>query len=435
METEDLKDVELAHTGTFNASTGRIKFSREDFDDMVDAAKELAGKVAFPVKLGHNEKQQLLQEDGLPAAGWIENVRREGNSLIGDLMKVPAKIAGIIKAGGLRKRSIEAMRNAELAGQRFKFVLTGLALLGEELPAVDSLDDIVALYTSAKLDLPSASALTEGGKAEEAIVLIICAEHSDDDDDDDDDVEDLIKELQSLVGRADGLFKGRKGAPQLRHLVNTTVQELRRVGRKTKAKIGVTTDMEQLSREAIVKTLGLAEDVEDDAIEAAIKDLQSKVEAGEKGGADDGKNDAALADMKKTMETQASEILDLKNDKAKTEATDAANAAIKASKFAPAVRDNLIKLALNDPESFADLVKTTPVIAGMAPGVIGSSEDPETTDLSQFEPHADQAAVMAQMHISKDEFTLKAIADAEEIAGKELVSATVKASLAPKKAD
>ena len=429
--TEDFKGVELAHTGTFNASTGKVTFTRQDFDDMVDASLALKGKVDFPLKLGHNEGQKLLQEDGLPAAGWIENVRREENTLLADFMKVPEKIAAIIKGGGLRKRSIEAMRNVELAGQRFKFVLTGVALLGEEMPAVDSLDDIAALYTAASLEWPKAD---KDDADAEVLVYIKAAEH--DEDDDEDDVEDMIKELQRIIGLGDTLVKGRKGAPRLRHMLEGAIAEIRRVG-KTKATTGEITEMDKLSREAIVKQLGLDEDVEDEGIAIAIKELQNKVEAGEKGGPNDGKgeNDAALAEMKKTMDTQAEEILGLKNDKATQEATEAADAAIKASKFAPAVRPNLIKMAYGDPEAFEELVKSTPVIVGMTTGVIGTTDDPEKADLTEYEPAADQIIFLSQTGVSREEYVLQRIKEVEEEAGKELVSTAVKASLAPKKAD
>lgn len=443
--TEDFKGVELARTGTFNASTGKVTFTRQDFDDMADAAQKLAGKVEFPLKLGHNEGQKLLQEDGLPAAGWIENVRRQGNSLVADFMKVPEKIAAIIKGGGLRKRSIEAMRNVELAGQRFKFVLTGVALLGEELPAVDSLDDIAALYTAASLDWPTAE--NEGATT---LVFIAAAESpGGSDDDDEDGIEEMIKELQRMIGRGDALIRGRKGAPRLRHMLEGAIAEIRRVG-KTKANLG-DNDME-ITKELLEK-LGLEEGATDEQVTAAITGLKDKVDAGEKGGANDGAGDgddgagdgddgnkggdnAEMAEMKKTIEAQGSEILDLKNDKATQAATEAADAAIKASKFAPAVRADLVKMALGNPESFATLVKNTPVIAGMTTGVIGTAgDDPEKADLSEYAPAADQIVFLKQTGVTVEEFTLQAIKDAEEIAGKELVSETVKASLAPKKAD
>lgn len=431
--TEDIKNVELAHTGTFNASTGKIKFTREDFDDMVDAAKRLAGKVDFPLKLGHNEGQKLLQEDGLPAAGWIENVRRQGNVLIADFMKVPEKIAAIMKAGGLRKRSIEAMRNVELAGQRFKFVLTGVALLGEELPAVDSLDDIAALYTAAKLDLPKAE-----DEQATALAFIAAAEH-DEDDDDEDEIEEVIKEIQRVMGRADGLIKGRKGAPQLRHMMGGAIAELRRV---SKASLGETIDME-ITKELLDK-LGLEEGATDEQVTSAISDLKAKVDAGAKGGPNDGDGDGGnkdgdnteLAEMRKSMATQSAEILGLKNDKALQDATVAANAAIKASKFAPAVQGDLIKMALGDPKGFEEYVKKTPVIAGMTTGVIGSSEDPETFDYSEYEPSAE--VLKLGTGVTREEHILQGMKDAAElkqIPVEQLVPQKVLASLTPKKAE
>lgn len=440
--TEDFKGVELAHTGTFNASTGKVTFTRQDFDDMVDASKALIGKVDFPLKLGHNEGQKLLQEDGLPAAGWIENVQRQGNTLLADFMKVPEKIAAIIKGGGFRKRSLEAMRNVELAGQRFKFVLTGVALLGEEFPAVDSLDDIAALYTAAKLDWP-----TVDDKEATAFVFIAAAEHDDDDDDDEDDIEEMIKELQRMIGRGDSLIRGRKGAPRLRHMLEGAIAEIRRVG-KTKANLGEGAKMDskelELSRQSIVDLLGLDAEVTDEDMAAAIKTLQDKVKAGEAGGANDGNDDnkggdnAELAEEIKKREALEAKMLTLENNNAAQAATDAADAAIKASKFAPAVRGSLIKMALGDPKGFEEYVKGTPVITGMAPGVIGTTDDPEKFDFSEFEPDAVQIKMMAQTGVTREEYILQGMKDAaelKEISVEELVPTKVLASLAPKKAD
>ena len=58
LRTKDILNVEIAKTGTFNASTGKVTFTRKDFDDMEAASKELMGKVDFPLKLGHNEGQE-----------------------------------------------------------------------------------------------------------------------------------------------------------------------------------------------------------------------------------------------------------------------------------------------------------------------------------------------------------------------------------------
>ena len=423
MLTKDIKNVQLATTGTFNASTGKVKFTRQDFDDMAAAAKALAGKVDFPLKLGHNEKQELLQEDGLPAAGWIENVRRIGNHLMVDFMRVPAKIADIMEAGGFRKRSLEAMRNVELAGTRFPFVLTGAALLGEELPAVDSLDDIAALYEEA-----SWRAEVMADQKTEAIAILA------DMATDEDNAATLVRTLERTLAQADGLAATREGVPAARRLIAGAIQQLQ-------TEEGEETEME-FTKE-FLENLGLKEGADEEAVNAAIKELKDKVEAGTAGGPSDGDGDAKpdpakdaeLAELRKTVETMGEEIVGLKNDKAATAATAAADEAIKASKFAPGVRPQLIKMALSDPEGFKEYVEKTPVIAGMATGVIGTSDDPEKADLSDYEPSETDLVFMKQTGVSREEFILQAIADAEEVAGTELVGATVKASLAPKKAD
>lgn len=147
LPTIDVPDVELCSTGTWN---GR-PYTREEFDEAVKNARELGDKYAIPLKLGHNDEQQLAQADGDPAIGWVTNVRREGNSLFGDYKKVPLKLAQLIKSGAYRTRSCEFLINQEVAGKVRKFMLGAVALLGADLPAVDSLADIHKLYNSAEL--------------------------------------------------------------------------------------------------------------------------------------------------------------------------------------------------------------------------------------------------------------------------------------------
>lgn len=408
LKTKDILDVEIAKTGTFNASTGKVTFTRKDFNDMEAASKELLGKVAFPLKLGHNEGQELVQEDGLPAAGWIENVRREGDLLKADFMRVPLQIAELMKAGAFRKRSIEAFRNVEFAGKRFPMVLTGTALLGEDLPAVDSLDDIEALYQAAKLELPVQDQDTE---ATLVLMTVGVDATGGGDNPDTETVAEIIRELQALVGRAESLIKNRKGAPQLRSLVKTVTNELRQV---TKTTIG-DGDME-LSREQIVKMLGLADDVTDDDMEAAIKELQEtqaakkkdQEEADRKAKAE-ANMDPAIKELQDENAKQAAQILTLENDKAKEDATVAADAAIKAGRFVPGVRDQLVQLALTNGEEFKKLVDNTPVNAILATGAVIGGDGDDAPDLSEFEPSANQVVFLEQTGVSREEYILQRI--------------------------
>lgn len=145
--TRDIPGVEILSVGSWhgtNCPTSGCAFTTEDLDRIVaDYEATKASTFTAPLKLGHTEDQKLLQSDGLPAAGWLANLRRDGEKLLADLMKVPGKIADLIDVGAYRNRSLE------LEGDR----VVGMALLGADLPAVENLDDITGLYKRARLSL------------------------------------------------------------------------------------------------------------------------------------------------------------------------------------------------------------------------------------------------------------------------------------------
>lgn len=142
LETRDLDDVQIFAVGKWN---GR-DFSEKDLDEMVGTFRKTKSALKPYVKLGHGDGQEILRNSELPAAGWIENLRRVGSKLVADLKRVPAKIAEIVSAGGYRTRSVELYRNFKHDGEIHPWALKALALLGGETPAVDNLDDIIALY-------------------------------------------------------------------------------------------------------------------------------------------------------------------------------------------------------------------------------------------------------------------------------------------------
>ena len=157
LETVDKKAVELLKTGTWHGEgcpPEGCRFTVEMLDSMVEAHRETLEEVDPPVKLGHDDNQKLVQDDGFPAAGWVRNLRREGQRLLGDLVKVPKKIGELIDAGAFRKRSAEITPDMKIGGKTYPWVFTGLALLGADLPAVEGLEDITKLYQSLKLTAP-----------------------------------------------------------------------------------------------------------------------------------------------------------------------------------------------------------------------------------------------------------------------------------------
>ena len=94
------------------------------------------------MKLGHNDEQKLLAKDGLPAAGWINNVYIQGKKLIADFVDIPKVIADLIKKKAYRKVSVEIFSGVTLKGEKYPNLLGACALLGADTPAVLSLADI-----------------------------------------------------------------------------------------------------------------------------------------------------------------------------------------------------------------------------------------------------------------------------------------------------
>ncbi len=159
LPTVDIEDVELLRAGGpyfGHGSPPEGDLITEDFlDERVRDTRLIAGRIEPPFKLGHNAEQRLLRTvgetpDGRPAGGWLDprSVRREGNRVLGTLRKVPLKLARLLAAGAFRKISAE-WEGVELEdeGERRRLVpFTGVSALGEDLPAVHSMDDIINLY-------------------------------------------------------------------------------------------------------------------------------------------------------------------------------------------------------------------------------------------------------------------------------------------------
>lgn len=145
-----IKDVEIFATGTWNGAT----FNDKDIENVVDSFNQVGDKVKPFLKFGHDKNQKLVQSDGMPALGWIQNLKKVGSKLVADFVNVPDKVAELISAGAYRRVSSELYRNfiaqPEEVGEKksFPWVLKAVALLGADTPAVTTLNDIIALgYT------------------------------------------------------------------------------------------------------------------------------------------------------------------------------------------------------------------------------------------------------------------------------------------------
>lgn len=326
--------------------------TREDIDDMVDAYNQLKGKIDIPIKLSHDKEQMV------PAAGWIENLRRSGNSLKGDYVRVPDPVADMIESGSLRKRSIEAARNVVLAGKKWPMALTGLALLGSELPAIDGLEDLAEMFASGQI-----VELTEL-EAESTIAAAAM------DDEDEEDTNNYVKQLRSLIEKIEQQTRGSRGAPRLRQLLKFAEEEV------TKNKRVAATQGEQMDIEKLRKLLDMKEDATEEEVEAALAErLTAKSENDNDNDGDRSKNDEDVAAALKELSETQKRVIDLENRLATEDATRKVDEAIKAGRFAPATRDSLVKFALSDSEGFDKYVEATPINASFASGEHGSSQN------------------------------------------------------------
>lgn len=119
--------------------------TEQDVQDVVDSFQEIGPVLKPYVKLGHTENQKLLQEDGLPAGGWVTRLYREGRTILADIAGVPAALAELVTKGAYRRVSSEVFHNIKINGKTYRRALRAVAFLGADTPAIGSLGDIVAL--------------------------------------------------------------------------------------------------------------------------------------------------------------------------------------------------------------------------------------------------------------------------------------------------
>lgn len=140
--SKSINGVHVFSTGTWNGKT----FMEYDLDQMVEAFAEIKEKYSFvpSLKLGHDDEQRLLQNSGMPAAGWVKRLYRIENKLFADFEDMPQTIFQAIKKKMFRKVSIELYYDMEIESDIYPFMIGAIAILGADVPGVMNLDDIMA---------------------------------------------------------------------------------------------------------------------------------------------------------------------------------------------------------------------------------------------------------------------------------------------------
>jgi Mu-like prophage I protein len=252
LKTREISGIELLDVGKWDASTGPIDLTDEFLDELVDNTNELIelGVLSPPGKLGHPKGQKLLQEQGWPAAGWVKNLYRKGTKVLGDVEGVPEKLADLIEAGGYKKMSCEFWTTfGKVGGKGKKYgpALTAISFLGEEIPAVSTLDDVFALFgMGAQPAIITLSGQGTPVRLEKKTVP-------------DDVEEDLVAAAESFAEKAAEKTKGKVGAPRLRAFLDEVRRRVRELLEKQEAALGDDESLQERTRkisDAVTKRYG-----------------------------------------------------------------------------------------------------------------------------------------------------------------------------------
>jgi len=131
-------DAEIFAPGTWNKTW---KFTTQDLHDIVANFEALAENHKVPLKFGHNDSQPMT--DGYPALGWVTKVWvNESDKLMARFDNVPGIVKKAFDAKMYRHVSVELDVDVEHRGKKYKYVLSAVALLGADIPAVNTLADL-----------------------------------------------------------------------------------------------------------------------------------------------------------------------------------------------------------------------------------------------------------------------------------------------------
>jgi hypothetical protein len=137
--------LEIFAAGTWSPATGgKMTITEAALDEMAAHFTELNGSniVKPHLKLGHGDAQKWFgQGTGIPTLGWVDRVWREGSKLFADISNVPEALLEMIRLKRYHNVSIEMFTpgQIEFGGKKLGHVLSAIALLGTEMPAVKDL--------------------------------------------------------------------------------------------------------------------------------------------------------------------------------------------------------------------------------------------------------------------------------------------------------
>ena len=149
--TATIKDKEIIAAGTWRAMDGtKVTLTKDDLRAIVANFIALKDKVKPYLKPGHMKDADVTKMSGMPAWGWIDNPRVVGDKIVADFKKVPIAVKKLMGAGAYARVSAEIAARWEDtdSGKSYGPVLRAVGVLGATAPAVNTLKDLVKLYTA-----------------------------------------------------------------------------------------------------------------------------------------------------------------------------------------------------------------------------------------------------------------------------------------------
>ena len=132
--------MELDHEIFAEGKWNGMEFTSEDLQSIADTFNALGENMKVCLKMGHNDEQPMT--DGQPALGWVSKVWVAGEKLMAHYTDLPQIVYDAIKKRLYRNVSIEMDVDVSHKGNNYPYVLTGVALLGADIPAVNTLKDL-----------------------------------------------------------------------------------------------------------------------------------------------------------------------------------------------------------------------------------------------------------------------------------------------------
>lgn len=141
-QTVTVENVPIFASGIWNG----VRIKDTDLDSMVTSYEQLKDVLHPPLKLGHSEDQGIVKESGFPSIGWVSELKRVGSQILGTFTDVPQVLADLIKKRAYRFVSPEVLPLYKYNEKQYPWTLWGVAILGNEVPAIKTLGDISAIF-------------------------------------------------------------------------------------------------------------------------------------------------------------------------------------------------------------------------------------------------------------------------------------------------